>query len=79
MAQSVKRLTLDLSSGLDLKVVSSSPTLGSTLGVKLRKEERQEEGKKERKKQTHVIQVKSFKQKKKVTLCWEKMKMPMTT
>jgi len=32
-AQSVKRLTLDLNSGLDLRVVSSSPTLGSTLGM----------------------------------------------
>ena len=28
MAQLVKQLTLDLSSGLDLRVVSSSPTLG---------------------------------------------------
>ena len=34
MAQSVKRLTLDLSSRLDLRVVSSSPALGSALGVK---------------------------------------------
>ena len=34
MAQSVKRLTLDLSSGLDLKVVSSIPMLGSVLGMK---------------------------------------------
>ena len=34
MAQSVKRLTLDLSSSLELRVVSSSPTLGSALGVK---------------------------------------------
>ena len=33
MGQSVKRLTLDLSSGLDLRVVSSSPTLGSMLGA----------------------------------------------
>ena len=33
MVQSVKRLTLDLSSGLDLRLVSSSPTLGATLGV----------------------------------------------
>ena len=31
--QSVKRLTLDLSSDLHLGVVSSSPALGSTLGV----------------------------------------------
>jgi len=33
VAQSVKYLTLDLSSGLDLTVVSLSPTLGSMLGV----------------------------------------------
>ena len=31
VAQSVKRLTLDFSSGLDLRVVSSSSTLGSLL------------------------------------------------
>ena len=34
VAQSVKCLALDLSSGLDLRVRSSSPTLGSMLGVK---------------------------------------------
>ena len=34
MAQSVERLTLDLSSGLDLRVVSSSPALDSVLGMK---------------------------------------------
>ena len=33
MAQSAKSPTLDLSSGLDHKVVSSSPTVGSTLGT----------------------------------------------
>lgn len=33
MALLVKCLPLDLSSGLDLKVMSLSPTLGSTLGV----------------------------------------------
>ena len=33
MAQSVKRLTLDLHPDLDLSVVSSSPMLGSMLGV----------------------------------------------
>ena len=33
VAQSVKDLILDLSSGLDLRVLSSSPTLGSTLGM----------------------------------------------
>ena len=33
MAQSVKRPTLDLSSGLDLRVMSSSPVLGSTLST----------------------------------------------
>ena len=32
-AQSVKRLTPDLCSGLDLRVRSSSPTLGSLLGT----------------------------------------------
>ena len=35
MAQSVKHPTLDLSSGLDLRVVSSSPMLGSVLGMKV--------------------------------------------
>ena len=34
LAHSVEHLTLDLSSGLDLRVVSSSPILGSTLGTK---------------------------------------------
>ena len=33
MAQSVKLPTLDLSSGLDLRAVTSSPMLGSMLGV----------------------------------------------
>ena len=33
VAQGVQRLTLDLSSGLDLRVVSSSPALCSTLGM----------------------------------------------
>lgn len=33
MAQEVKRLTLDLSSGLDLRVLSSSPTVSSLLGM----------------------------------------------
>ena len=37
MAQSVKCPTLDLSSGLDLRVMSSSPTLGSVLGTILNK------------------------------------------
>jgi len=32
-ARSVKHPTLELSSGLDLRVVSSSPMLGSMLGV----------------------------------------------
>ena len=44
VAHSVKRLTLDLSSSLDLRVVSSSPALGSALGVKptlTKKKERQ--------------------------------------
>ena len=43
MAQSVKRLTLDLSSGLDLRVMSSSPALGSRLGVEPTEEEEKEE------------------------------------
>ena len=34
VAQLVKCLILDLSSGLDLMVMSSSPTLGFVLGVK---------------------------------------------
>ena len=33
MAQSVNHLTLDLSSGLDFRVVRSSPMLGSILGA----------------------------------------------
>ena len=33
LAQSVKHPILDLGSGLDLMVVSSSPTLGSKLGM----------------------------------------------
>ena len=33
LAQSDKYLTLDLSSGLDLRVMSSSPALGSMLGM----------------------------------------------
>ena len=35
MAQLVKHLTLDLGSGLNLRVTSSSPTLGSMLGMEL--------------------------------------------
>ena len=34
MAQWIKRLALDLSSGLDLRVVKSSPILNSMLGMK---------------------------------------------
>ena len=33
MAQLVERSTLDPTSGLDLRVESSGPTLGSTLGM----------------------------------------------
>jgi len=33
VAQSVKRSTLNFRSDLDLKVISSSPALGSTLGM----------------------------------------------
>jgi len=42
VSQSVEHQTLDLSSGLDLRVVSSSPVLGFTLGVEtaLKKKER---------------------------------------
>jgi len=50
VAQSVKHPTLDFSLGLDLRVVSSSPTLGFTLGSMLdmdpkkkKKKERQRE------------------------------------
>ena len=42
MTQSAKCLTLDLSLGLDLRVVNSSPMLGSILGVE-KKEKRREE------------------------------------
>ena len=45
MVQSVKCLTLDLSSGLDLSVMSSSPMLGSVLGVEPTSEKRKKEGK----------------------------------
>lgn len=37
MAQLVKHPSLDLSSGLDLRVMSLSPVLGSMLGVELKK------------------------------------------
>ena len=37
MAQSVKHLTLDFSSGLDYGVMSLSPTLGSMHGAYLKK------------------------------------------
>ena len=37
MVQLVKRPTLDLSSGLDLRVMSSSPMLGSMLSMSLLK------------------------------------------
>ena len=47
MAQSVKQLTLDLSSGLDLRVMSSSSTLGSAMGLEPMKEKGRKEGKKE--------------------------------
>lgn len=33
MSQLIKHLTVDLGSGLDLRVVSSGPTLGSTMGT----------------------------------------------
>ena len=33
LSQSVRQRTLDFSSSLDLRVLSSSPALGSTLGV----------------------------------------------
>ena len=46
MAQLVEQLTLDFSSGLDLRVISSSPTLGSMLGVEpiYKKNNRRTEG-----------------------------------
>jgi len=55
VAQSVKHLTLDLRSGLALRVVNSSLTLGSTLGVEptLNKEIRT---RKENRTRTHVLQ-----------------------
>lgn len=40
VAQSVKYSTLDLSIGLDVRVVSPSPTIGSTPTLKKRKKER---------------------------------------
>ena len=45
MAQSVKCLTLNLSLGLDLKLMSSSPMLSTILGVEptLKKAEGQEQ------------------------------------
>ena len=45
VAQSVKHLTLNLSSGVDLGVLASSPTLGSVLGMKptSKKEEEKKE------------------------------------
>ena len=45
MAQSVKRPTLDLSSGLDLTVMSSSPWMGTTLEVEPTLKRRREGGK----------------------------------
>ena len=42
VAQLVKCLTFDLSSGLDLRVGSSGPTLGSTLGVEAYLKEKKE-------------------------------------
>ena len=47
--ESVKHLTLDLSSGFDLRVVGSSPTWGSMLGCWAWKEERKEKKRKKRK------------------------------
>ena len=51
VTQSVKRPTLDLSSGLDLKIVSSSLALGSTLGMEptLKKEKKKRPLKKQNK------------------------------
>lgn len=42
-AQSVKHLTVDLTSGCDLRVMSSSPPLGSTLECKAHLKERERE------------------------------------
>ena len=51
MAQSIKHPTLDLSSGLDLRVVSSSPTLGFMLDMEPPKKKRKKKknGREERK------------------------------
>ena len=54
MAQSVKGPTLDLSSGLDLKVVSLSPVLGFVLGMKPTKKK-----KKKKKKRYSTMYVKN--------------------
>ena len=47
VAQSIKHPALDLSSRLDLRVVDSSPALGSVLGMKaiLKKERKKEKRK----------------------------------
>ena len=49
MAQSVERPTLDFSSDLDLRVISSSPALGS--GIHAGQKGRWGEGKREREKE----------------------------
>ena len=48
MAQSLKRSALDLPSGLDLRVVSSSPELGSTLGMESALKKRKEKKRKDK-------------------------------
>ena len=52
MAQSVKHPTLDLSSSLDLSVVSSSPGLGSTLDAEPVKKKKKKKKTKDEKKVT---------------------------
>jgi len=41
VAHLVERLTLDLGSGIDLRIVGSGPTLGSTLGMQPPKEKKE--------------------------------------
>lgn len=53
VVQLVMLLTLGLGSGLDLTVMSSRPTLGSTLGVKPKKTKKEKE---REKKKAHLAQ-----------------------
>ena len=53
----VTHLNLDLSSALDLRIVSSSPTLGSMLGMEPTRKEGRKDGRKEGK-ETNLIALK---------------------